>query len=352
VPGRALDPGSRRLTAGVMEEEPMDRLVQMVSTFMEGKVLLAGAELGVFDSLRGWGRTSLQVSRALSADPRAMEILLDALVAVGILEKKDGFYRNKPEYEPYLTDGGQDHFVGLLRHRNRMFRSWANLEDRVLGQPMPDGLRERSVLSDPGSNESFIHAMYASGLRNAAALAEYIDLEPVKTLADLGGGPGHYLAEFARRKADLEPYLVDLPLTLKVAQSILRDTNVYGRIRFVEWDFFHTDPPPTLPPFDLVFISAVLHAESPDQNRLLLRRLAPLVVPGGRVVIQENMVNDDRTWPVDGALFAVNMLANTEGGRTYTEKELVGWAEEAGLQRVSSQRLSPRSCLLQLRKNR
>ena len=326
----------------------MDRLLQIVSGFMEAKVLLAGAELAVFDHLGHDGATAVEVARAIAGDPRGTEILLDALVAIEVLRKESGHYHNRSEFEPFLLSGGPAHFLGLLRHRNRMFRTWAILEDRITGkQPVEP---RSDILEDPQTNANFIQAMYAGGMRQAPAVVDRLDLQNVRTVADLGGGPGHYLAEIARRSPTIEPYLVDLPLTLEVARNILAQTEVFPRLRFVEWDFYREPQPPPLPPFDLVLISAVLHAESPERNRDLLRRVFPLVAPGGRIVVQENLVEGDRTQPREAALFAINMLAATPGGRSYTEGEIRGWGEEAGLRFEGCERLSARSSLLTMRK--
>ena len=41
-------------------------------------------------------------------------------------------------------------------------------------------------------------------------------------------------------------------------------------------------------------------------------------------------MENDRTAPVRGAIFTLNMLVNTQGGDTYTEKEMLEWFEKAG----------------------
>lgn len=96
-------------------------------------------------------------------------------------------------------------------------------------------------------------------------------------------------------------------------------------------------------PLDLLFLSQVLHAESPLANRALLARLAPLLADGGRLVVQEHVVQPSRTAPPEGALFAVNMLAMTPGGRRYTQEEIGAWARAAGLAPEGGRRLDGRS---------
>jgi SAM-dependent methyltransferase len=330
----------------------VDRLEQISTGFMEAKILLAAAELRLFDRLSGGGATAAEAAGSLGAPVRPIEMILDALAAMGIVEKRQDRYRNLPDYEPRLVESSPTHYVALLRHRNRLFRRWAFLEDRARGLPSPllDELREG--LTDPAANENFIRAMYAVSHANVGAIADRIPLDGVRTVADLGGGPGHYLAEFARRAPRAEPFLVDLPLTLDVARKVLADTDIFPRVRFVAWDFYEDPAPAGIPPLDLVFLSQVVHAENDAKNRALFAKIAALTAPGGRLVVHERTVEEDRSTPYPAAIFAINMLAMTEGGATYTAREIEAWGRAAGLVPESAERISPLSELITLRKPR
>lgn len=329
----------------------MERLLQLIAGFQQAKILLAAAELGVFNHLAGPGASAPGVAAALGADRRGTEILLDALVALEVVEKRDGVYHNRADCAPFLVEGDSPNpFLGMLRHRNRMFRNWALLEERVRGEPLPGDIAGRSILSDARANEAFILAMWEGGRARAPQVADHLDFSGVRVMADLGGGPGHYLAEFATRAPQAEPWLIDLPLTLGVARRILERTPVFPRIRFLEWDFYHAQAPPSLPRFDLVFVSSVLHAESSERNLGLLSRIFPLVRPGGRLVVKEHVVDPDRTSPPEAALFAVNMLADTPAGRTYTEEEILSWGAAAGFLSEGGERLSGQAHLVRMRR--
>ena len=91
--------------------------------------------------------------------------------------------------------------------------------------------------------------------------------------------------------------------------------------------------------YDLVLISAICHMNSPAQNADLVRRAARALAPGGRVVVLDHVLEPDRTAPAPGAIFAVNMLVNTEAGGNYTEAEYFGWMRDAGLADVAHVRL-------------
>jgi SAM-dependent methyltransferase len=328
----------------------MERLDRIASGFMEAKVLLAAAELRVFDLLKGAGATSEDLARRIGGDRRGIEILLDALVGMEIVAKEGGVYRNRPEHEPFLVEDSPSHFPSMLRHRNAMFRQWATIEDVVSGRVTPAEHAHRPNLEEGVANENFIRAMVFASRRIAPAVVDRLDLTGVRAFADVGGGPGVYLEEIARRVPAAEPYLVDLPSTLAVSRRVLAGSEVAARIRFVAWDVFADPAPPGMPEFDLVFVSQVVHGEPPEGIRVLFARLFDLTAPGGWLVVHERIVDDGRTAPAESALFAVNMLAMTPGGRVYTEAEIHEWGREAGYSPEPGTRIDDRSYIVRLRK--
>jgi len=330
-------------------QTPRGRLETISRGFVEAKILLTAAELRLFDALGSPGATAAEVAVAVGGEVRGVEILLDALVAMEIVAKHGESYCNRPEYEPHLVEATADCYPAMLRHHNHLFRGWARLEERITGCGGEVG-EERSVVSDPATNRNFIQAMYAVGAAGAAAVVDRLDLAGVASVVDLGGGPGHYLREIGHRLPDAELYLVDLPLTLETARDLLLRQADGGRVQCVAWDFFHSPPPVDLPPVDLIFFSQVMHAETPERNRVLLGTLWSRVKPGGRLIVHENVVDPERTTPKEAALFAVNMLAMTPGGRSYTEQEIATWGEAAGFTFEGGERIHARSYLLSFRR--
>ena len=78
----------------------------------------------------------------------------------------------------------------------------------------------------------------------------------------------------------------------------------------------------------------ILHSEGEQRSRALLKRVFEALGPGGTIAIQEFLVNDDRTGPPQGLIFAVNMLVNTDNGNTYSVKEIGEWLKSAGFVNV------------------
>jgi SAM-dependent methyltransferase len=325
----------------------LDELQRLSTGFTKAKVLLAAADLGLYEIARGSGITAAEAARKIDGDPRGTEILLDALVAVGIFSKQEGRYRVVAELEAELRDDAPSQAVWMLRHRNRMFRHWALIEDRILGREQAPG-SDREMLHDADANRDFIRAMVSASGTMAAGVVDRIDLTGVRRIADMGGGPGHYAREFAGRGESIEVWLLDLPQTIETARELGRYATDDASVHPVAWNFYDEQAPPELPPFDLVFLSQVLHSESPERNRGLFGTIAALLAPEGRLVVHEFFVGPDRTTPPDAALFAVNMLAMTPAGRSYTVGEVEDWARAAGLEPGAFEQAGERSGLLTL----
>jgi hypothetical protein len=90
---------------------------------------------------------------------------------------------------------------------------------------------------------------------------------------------------------------------------------------------------------DLVFISAICHMLSPDENRTMLRKALAALEPGGRVVIQDFILDPDKTGPKTGALFALNMVVGTRAGSSYSEEEYTERLRDSGFREIRRVRL-------------
>jgi predicted O-methyltransferase YrrM len=121
--------------------------------------------------------------------------------------------------------------------------------------------------------------------------------------------------------------IFDLPEVIPMARALMRQTGLADRVRLVGGDLDSDELPGGA---DLAWISAIVHMYSRAQNRDLFGRTFRALVPGGRVLIRDVVVDETRTRPVSGAMFALNMLVGTEGGGTFTFQELREDLESAG----------------------
>jgi SAM-dependent methyltransferase len=292
--------------------------------FRASRVILTANSLRVFENI-GKGRTAGDLAKALGTDPRATEILLDAVAALGLLKKSGTTYRLTPAAKRFLLPESPWYQGDMLRHADTLWKNWSGLDAVVrTGMPNRAGTRDHNV---------FIKAMHNNAMMRARDFIMALDLHGVKKALDLGGGPGTYGIELAKRGITVT--LFDLPDTLEVAKDLIRRSGATG-IAFRGGDF-HIDDIGS--GYDLALLSQVLHSHSPIENLALLDKVINALSPGGQIAIHEFKLNENHASPVPGALFSVNMLVNTAGGRSYTPTEMKGWLTKVGFRKINVRNL-------------
>ena len=182
----------------------------------------------------------------------------------------------------------------------------------------------------------FIAAMHQNAALRAPLVVQAVGTTGVKRLLDVGGGSGAYSIAFARSSPELSAEVFDLGTVVPIADRHIADAGLGDRVRTRVGDLTR-DALGT--GYDLVLLSAICHMLGPDGNRDLLGRARAALVPGGRVVIQDHVMEEDKTAPRAGALFAINMLVGTPSGGTYSEAEYRAFLENAGFSEVRRIRL-------------
>jgi cyclopropane fatty-acyl-phospholipid synthase-like methyltransferase len=180
--------------------------------------------------------------------------------------------------------------------------------------------------------EAFINAMHDRGKKQAPAQISKIDLQNVESVLDVGGGSGCFCMEFIKRKPGLNTAIFDLPNVIPISKKIIKQENFSGKIDHYSGDY-KTDELPK--GFDLVFLSAIIHSNSPETNQELVKKCYSSLNTDGKIVIQDWIMNDAKTEPVQGAIFSINMLVGVEGGDCYSENEVSTWMRSAGFSDIS-----------------
>jgi len=287
--------------------------------FRAARVVLTANNYNIFEHLIT-ARTAGQLADILETNFRATEILLDAVTSLGLLAKQGKRYRITSTARQFLLKESPTYQGDMLRHADTLWNIWSNLDTVV-----KTGIPSRSESRD---HETFIRAMHDNAIFRAPAVVKALDLRGVKTALDLGGGPGTYSIELAKK--GIAVTLFDALSTLNVSESLIR-TSKAGSIELKAGDF-HTDP--IGKGYDLILISQVIHAYSEEKNVSLLEKARNALNPRGQVAIHEFFIEPDRAHPPVGALFSVNMLVNTSNGRCYAPREMKKWLVKTGFKNV------------------
>lgn len=301
-----------------------DRLLGLARAFQETRVLLSGAELDVFTLLGEAPSTAADVAAKTGANLRAMTIVLDALAAMGLLKKRENAYQTEPAVAALLSRTDPHSILPMILHSANLWTRWGGLTRMVGG---PDA--EKRALET--WQRSFIGAMHVIASGQAGRIVELVDPGAARRLLDVGGASGSYTQAFLAASPQMRATLFDRAPVIEMAREILGRAGVLDRVTLVAGDFY-TDPLP--PGHDLVFVSAIIHQNSPGENIALFRKAFSALDPGGRIVVRDHVIGPDRTQPKSGALFAVNMLVAGNEGNSYTFDEIASALSEAGFGRI------------------
>ena len=322
--------------AGVLPDD----LNRTLRGFQESRVLLTAIELDLFTAVGNGGRAD-EVSARTGSHPRATEMLMNALVAMGWLNKQDGVFSNSAFSKRYFVAGSADDWRAATLHLAHLWRTWSTLTECV--RAGTSVLRRDLAERDEEWTRAFIAAMHRNARARAPLVVKAVGTEGVNRMLDVGGGSGAYSIAFASAKENLVVDLLDLAEVIPIAQGHIEKAGLAHRIRTRQGDLC-TDK--FGEGYDLVIVSAICHMLGAEENKDLLKRCFEALAPKGRVVIQDFILEPDRTAPKSATLFALNMLVGTRAGNTYTEAEYAAWLREAGFQDVRHVRLPGPSGLI------
>jgi SAM-dependent methyltransferase len=306
-----------------------EKILHLAQGFMESRILLSAAELNLFTLLAQTPLSAAEIAEKTGCSKHALSMLLDALAAMELLIKRDDTFHCESDVSRFLSEGSADSILPMILHVSSLWRRWGRLTDIVKGA----GTEKDSF--DFARNEeelrAFIGAMHVIGAPLAKRIVAAVNPGNAKSLLDIGSGSGTYTIAFLAAVPDMRATLFDLPEVIKMARERISREGLLSRTSFIPGDF-HNDELPGR--HDLILISAIIHSNSPEENLNLYRKAFRALNHGGRILIRDHVMEPDRTHPFAGAIFAINMLAGTSGGGTYTYEEIEKGLSRTGFDKI------------------
>ena len=302
---------------------------EIAASFQKSRILLTGFELDIFTHIDEAGIPGHHLAARLNLNENACERLLNALVSLGFLTKENDLFFNTPESARLLSKKSPAYLGGLM-HSNHLWNTWSHLTEVVrTGTPA-----HREEINERGEKWlfAFINAMHDRAKKQAPWQLSGLDLSGINTMLDVGGGSGAFSMEFITRKPEIEATVFDLPHVVPITREFIQKEGYADRIKTCAGDYTVDELPAG---FDLVFLSAILHSNSLDANRNLVKKCFNALNQNGLIVIQDWIMDNDRIHPAAGAIFSINMLVGTDAGDCYTEQEVTDMLHDAGFQHIS-----------------
>lgn len=310
-----------------MKEWNVGSLLEVSGAYWQTCTLHAGVKLGIFSILEAGDRTAEKIAGRLGSNVRGTAVLLNALAAMELIAKTGDRYVNSPFSKTFLVRESPQYIGYMVMHHHHLVEGWARLDQAVMsGSPS----RERRHLEDE-ERESFLMGMFNLAMGIAPRVSGLIDLKGRRHLLDLGGGPGTYAIHFCLANPDLNATVADLPTSRPFAEKTISRFGLTDRITFVPCNYLEDDIPGS---YDVVWLSHVLHGDGPDECQMIIHRAVSALAPGGVLMIHDFILNDTFDGPLFPAIFSLNMLVNTEKGRSYSDGQIRELMTTAGLGQI------------------
>ncbi len=304
-------------------------LRETVMAFQKSRIILTAYQLDIFTFIDEKSHHSETISKSLQLNKNATERLLNALVALKLLNKNNENFSNTKDSLMFLSRNSPAYLAGFM-HSNHLWNTWSHLTDVV----KTGNIEQDLEMNERGEEwfEAFINAMHDRGKKQAPAQISKIDLINVESILDVGGGSGCFCMAFINRKPELRTAIFDLPTVIPISKRIIENEGFSGKIEHYKGDYTKDELPLG---FDLVFLSAVIHSNSFETNQELVKKCYNSLNTDGKIVIQDWIMNDAKTEPPQGAIFSINMLVGVEGGDCYSESEVSTWLNNAGFSDIT-----------------
>mgnify|MGYP001546665936 FL=1 len=311
-------------------------LIELATAYWGSATLIAAIRLDLFTALAGAPQTAAELAAAAGTDPVATDALLAGLAALELVDKDAaGRFTNGELARAFLV-AGQPGFLGpALQYNGDVFPLWANLHEVVKTGDVTRA-PEQYLGDDAERTRNFVYGMHHRALGVGQAVAQTIDLRGRARLADIGGGPGTYASLLTQQTPGLSAEVLDLPAVVAIAAEIVASMGASEQVQCTAFDYYGDALPGR---YDAALISGVLHREQPPQVQAIFEKVAAAVEPGGVLYLSDVMLDDDRTGPLFGTMFALNMRVLAHDGRCHSVAEQSAWLAEAGFEVTGVTRL-------------
>ena len=294
--------------------------------YRAARVLHVANKIDIFTALSDREMPLEELCQKCRTKPDMTEKLLMACTAMGLLEKRGRRYKNTELAKTYLVRGRKLYQGNIIAHSGTVCNFWNSLEDEI------------RITAAPKDKQADEHRNFIMGMHNIAVagraevFTDSIDLAGRRKLLDVGGGPGTYSIAACRRYPQLKAVVFDLPETIAIAKEVIAKEGMQDRVSTQagnwETDIFGEDN-------DVVLLSNVLHGPG-SKAEVKLKKTYDSMVHGGLVVVQDFLLNDEKTGPLIPALFNIMVGA-------YSRCELLSIIKEIGFTKamvvVSSQEI-------------
>lgn len=302
----------------------------LLSGYQKTLIILTANQYKIFDHLEENPSSAGEISNVLKLSLKGVERLLNALCGLELLQKRDSLYHLPTNMASYLTSSGEHSMNQWIQLSSDLFQVWSQLPGFVENGKMVKRIMD--VLgTDPKRMENFTNSMHEKAIKATQILANELPLEETQSMLDIGGGPGTYALEWAKKYPNLKATVMDIPPVLEITKKYIKKYGLENRVTTRPGDIAKESLGEG---YDLVLLANILHMYNANWAQITLKKAITALKPGGRIVIHGFCVDENFTKPLDDVIFSLNIGLLTEGGNAHPISEEIRWLEENGIQKI------------------
>lgn len=333
-----------------MEKHTLPRppleLLELANAYQRSKTLFALIEFQLPTLLARRPLARAEIAGALALHPLAADSLVNACVALGLLERFGEEYRNSPLAEEFLVQGKPGYLGDQFSSYDRTsYPLWGNLVQN-LRQWRP-GVNDEALPPEDDQGEAGMRDRHNLSLLLGNALGQAFDFSPFKQMLDLGGGTGAMSLGICAHHSKLRSLVFDLPQVAELARLYVAQSELAARIEIVAGNFKLDELPDG---FDVALLANLLSVASEETNRKLFRRIYDRLPNDGAIILSGYILDDGRTAPLIPLLFCLQDINWQAPDVERDVSTYRSWLAAAGFVEIEHQAYCPPTSLLVGRK--
>ncbi|MCR9219599.1 MAG: acetylserotonin O-methyltransferase [Alphaproteobacteria bacterium] len=306
--------------------ETAEDLSAIAFGFMASKALFAGLHVDVFSLLADGPKTAEELAKAAGIPANRMVTLTTALASIGLLEYGEGLtLKNAPAAEAFLSRASKYDFGDYLRYQidQQMYPFLLQL-NAVMHGDLADGAISsyQHWMADEEQASVYSESQHAGSLGPGRTLARMVDLSGAETLLDVGGGTGAMTISLCRAYPDLQATIIDFPNVAEIGWRFISEAGLVDRVRYIPGNAVEAEWPGRQ---DAILMSYLMSGVPGPAVAQLLDKAFAALKPGGRLMVHDFMVDENRRGPALAALWQLQHMAFTPDAHSLS----VGWLTEA-----------------------
>jgi precorrin-6B methylase 2 len=318
------------MSASTVAQVTPDRIMQFAWGYAPPLILESAIRNGIFDALDSGPKNLDELQGATGTSVRGLAAIANTLVGLNFLAKDDtGRFSLMPESAAFLVQNKPSFMGGMILHTSeQLIPKWLSLNEIVkTGKPLTAVNQEEA---GGAFFEQLVLDIFPMSYPAAKTLAASLNLNNgvgAVSVLDLAAGSGVWGIALAQSSPQVKVTAVDWPEVLPLTKKTTARFGVDDRFNFVGGDLLSADFGSG---HQIATLGHILHSEGKARSRALLAKTFEALASGGTIAIAEFLVNKERTGPLNGLIFAVNMLVNTDEGGTWSFEEIGEWLADAG----------------------